>query len=144
MNIVLLSSNDREDSHSPGLVPTDGAAETVVRVIDSIYQFRDLRRGRNRLPAFEIQDSYREIDLGGSVAEHLSAGGGKDDPVVLGNDMAYRGKVGGVVEDNSLLAVMDIEIVGADMLAEYKTVAEALDRDIAQYLVVILVAIFNK
>ena len=59
---------------------------------------------------------------------------------MLSNYMVDNGHMGAIVEGDALLAVVYIEIVGNNVLARDKTVAVALNSDVANDVVVVLIA----
>ncbi len=121
-------------------MPCHTAPEAVLRIVHAIHQFGNFRGRRHCLAAFEIQESDGEVHIVGGVAEHPAPGGGEDDAVVLGHNVADCGQMGGIVEDDGLFAIVHVQIVGADMLSQDEAVAESLDGHVAEDLVVILIA----
>ena len=142
LDLEFFSANRGEFLFSPGLMPCEAAVETVFRIVDTVLQLTD--RGLQSCSAFEIDGAHRYIAGALRHAVQLLGGRGHDLGVMLGYDMLDHGKVGAIVESDALFAVMNVQIVGHHMLAQNKSVPEALSRHIAQHIIVVLVTGGNK
>ena len=61
------------------------------------------------------------------MAEQHSARGRDDTAVMLSHDMVDHRDMGAIVKHDTLLAVMDVNVIRNDVLADHKPVLEALD-----------------
>ena len=119
-------------------MPAQMAAQTLVGIVYAVFQ---LTNGRfESRTAFKIEAFNHHIARPLGVSEQHIGRGGHDAAIVLRHDVRDDRKVRAIVEGNAVLAVVDIEIVGHHVLAENKTVFEALRGDISHHVVVILVA----
>jgi hypothetical protein len=118
-------------------MPAEIAVQAVFRVVDAVGHSVDRVL---IIAGFKIDSLDRQVDGTLFGAEQFVAGGGEDLPIVLGDDVLDVAEVGAVVEDDPLLAVVDIEAFRDHVLPEDEAIAEPLHGHIAEDLVVILVA----
>ena len=133
-----LGAADGEFLLAPGLMPAKGTVQPVVGVVHAPDELGYLRADAGA--ALKIHRA--DLHVAGTFrhTEEIGCRSGDDDPVVLGDDVVDDGQVGAVVEGQSLLAVVDVEIIRHQMLTADDAVAEALYRRIADDVVVVLVA----
>ena len=137
-DMEIFRTADGECLFPPWLVPFQISAQAVLGVIDAILQGIN-RRGEPRA-RLKVQTAYVNGARSLGVPEKPLRRRGDDPSVMLRCDMANGGDMGGVVEGDPLLAVMDVEEIRDDMLAEDKAVFEPLHGNVSQRVVVVLVA----
>ena len=138
--LEVFRAEDWKGVLAPWFVPSDGAAKAVAGVEDAPPQMGDPGWYARRLPAFEVEKVDLHVGGAGRVFEEDAARRRENRPVVLRHEHADPREVRGIVEDDGLLAVVRVEVVGDDVLAEDEAVLEALDGDVAENLLVVLVA----
>ena len=136
----VLRAEDRKGVFAPWFVPGDRAAKAVAGVEDAPLQMGDPGRHARRLSALEVEKVDLHVGGAGRVFEEDAARRRENRAVVLRHEHPDAGEVRGVVEDDGLLAVVDVEVVRDDVLAEDEAVLEPLDGHVAKDLLVVLVA----
>ena len=119
-------------------MPYEASAEAAVGIVYAVFELADC--GLQSRAAFEIQALDQDVAGSLLVPEEQIGRGCHDTTVVLCHDVGDNRQVGGIVEGDAVLAVVDIEIVGDHMLPEHESVLKALYGDIAQDIVIVLVA----
>jgi len=137
-DVESISTADRKFLIAPRLIPSGIAAEAVFRIIDAIFEGID--GGFQSTARFEVDTADFDGAWAFVVSEKLRGGRRDDTFVMLCGDVVYDGQMGGVMERDAFLAIVDVEVVSDDMFAEDEAIAEALCGDAAQRVVVVLIA----
>ena len=136
-HLEIFTANGGEIVVSAGLVPFQRAAQTLFGIVNAVRQAADDRSVT--VSGLIVDRAYRQIAGTGAVSEEHTARGRYDTAVVLGNDVIDHGDVRAVVQNNTLLAVVDVDIIRNDVFTDYKTVFKALNGYAANHVVVVLV-----
>lgn len=123
-------------------MPFEIAAKTVLGIVDRRHEPGDDRQ--MVATALIVDGTDFDVARRAAVAEEVGRGRRENDAVMLGDDVPDRREMRRVVKDDAFLAVVHIEIVGDNMLAENDSVAEPLHGDVVDDLVVVLIARHHK
>ena len=119
-------------------MPSYAAMQPVFRVIHGISELRNGRLVAD--PRFKVDRTDFDVARAAHMSEKVLMRGSDDDGIVLCDDVIDDGQMRTVVENDSLFAVMHIQIIRYDVFAHHQTVLEALNCNVIQYVVVILIA----
>ena len=136
-DVEFTSAADGKFLVAPRLIPSGVTAKAVFRIINAVFERID---GRLQTTAgFEVDTAYFYGARAFVMSEKLRGSRRDDAFVMLCGDVVYDGQMGGVMERDAFLAIVDVEVVSDDMFAEDEAIAEALCGDAAQRVVVILI-----
>ena len=97
-------------------MPRKRSPKAFCRIVNAVNEPADLRL--MTAAAFIIQGTNRDIAGTRTVSEEFSLGCCQNTAVVLGNHVFNIADMRGVVENDTLFTVMNVQIVGHDVLAE--------------------------
>ena len=137
-----FTAHGRKFLLSPGLVPAKATAKAAVGIVYSVFKLRYF--GLEARTAFEIQALYNDVAGAFCVSEEHIGRGGDDAAVMLCHYVIDDGEVGAIVERETVFAVVNVKVVGDHVLAEHEAVLEALSGDVAENVIVILIARGHK
>ena len=123
-------------------MPAKTTAQTAVGIVYSVFKLAYF--GLQSRAAFEIQALYNDVARTFSVSEEHIGRGGDDAAVMLSYYMSNYRKMRGIVESDSVFAVMYVKIIGNDVLAQNESVLESLSGDVADDVIVVLIARHHK
>ena len=123
-------------------MPAKASAQAAVGIVNTVFELRYFRLQPRT--AFEIQTLDNDVAGTFGVSEEHIGRGGDYAAVVLCHYVIDDGEVGAIVECETVFAVVNIEIIGNHVLAEYKAVLESLNGDVAENVIVILISRGHK
>ena len=113
-------------------MPDERAAKPIAGIAHTGDELRNLWQKPGA--ALKVNRADDDVAYRSSMTKKAVWRRGKDDAVVLRDDVINHRKMGRVVKHNPFLAVVDIEIIGDHMLAENKPIAKTLHGNVVQYL----------
>lgn len=123
-------------------MPAKTTAQTAVGIVYSVFKLAYF--GLEPRAAFKIQALYNYVARPFSVSEQHIWRGGDDAAVMLSYYMSNYRKMRGIVESDSVFAVVYVKIIGNDVLAQNESVLESLSGDVADDVIVVLIARHHK